>query len=71
MDHLCIKATKKGECTVKEQSTCVMDFPTAWKFVKGTKLEDHHEKCSYRTTDRCLLCDCNILWDEYEKRKKQ
>lgn len=69
MNHLCIKASKNGECTVKEQSICVMDFPTAWKFIADTKLKDHDEKCSYRVENRCLLCDCNILGDEYEKRK--
>ena len=43
-----------------------MDFPEAWAFVRTTKLEDHHMRCSWRSG---LLCDCNVLWAEYYKRK--
>jgi hypothetical protein len=42
----------------------VMDYPTAWKFVKTTKMGDHHPKCSYRQMDGGLLCDCDIIKDE-------
>ncbi len=48
---------------------CIMDFPTAWEFVRATKADDHHEKCSWRVTNGALLCDCRVLWDEYERRK--
>ena len=43
-----------------------MDFPEAWAFVRTTKLEDHHMRCSWRSG---VLCDCNVLWAEYYKRK--
>ena len=45
-----------------------MDFPTAWAFVRETKPEDHDERCSWRTTNGALLCDCDVLWDEYVRR---
>lgn len=45
-----------------------MDFPQAWEFVRTTKVEDHHVKCSWRSG---LLCDCSILWAEYYKRKSE
>jgi hypothetical protein len=51
-------------------SEAVMDFPAAWAFVADTKLEDHHPKCSYRTEARALLCDCDVLNDEYKRREK-
>lgn len=51
-------------------SGCIMDFPTAWKFVAKTKLSQHHKKCSYRTEKRALLCDCAVLNNEYERRKQ-
>ena len=46
----------------------IMDYPQAWEWVKGTDPEDHHVKCSWRVTGGGLLCDCDILWDEYERR---
>lgn len=49
--------------------TCVMDFPEAWKFVARTELKDHDPRCSYVIAQRGMLCDCYILWDEYERRK--
>lgn len=48
----------------------VMDFPTAWEFVRETDPADHHEQCSWRTQNGALLCDCRILWDEYDRRKR-
>lgn len=51
--------------------TAIMDFPTAWEFVRNTKPEDHHEKCSWRTAKGAFLCDCHILWDEYERQKEK
>lgn len=45
-----------------------MDYPQAWAFVKETKPEDHHKKCSWRTTNGALLCDCDVIWDEYVRR---
>lgn len=50
---------------------CIMDYPTAWAFVAKTKLTQHHPKCSYRQTKRALLCDCRVLNDEYDCRKKE
>lgn len=47
----------------------VMDYPTAWAFVRGTRAEDHHEKCSWPNTNGAVLCDCAVFWDEYERRK--
>lgn len=49
----------------------IMDFPTAWAFVRATNPDDHHLDCSWRTTAGALLCDCRVLWDEYDKRKAE
>jgi hypothetical protein len=46
----------------------VMDYPQAWAFVRDTNPEDHHERCSWRTQNGALLCDCHILNDEYDRR---
>lgn len=48
----------------------IMDFPAAWEYVRSTKPEDHHEKCSWRTEGGALLCDCDVLWNEYDRRKE-
>jgi len=50
-----------------EETGVVMDIPSAWKWTEESKMEDHHERCSWRT-DR-MLCDCRVLWDEYDRRK--
>ena len=47
----------------------VMDIPAAWAFVETTRPEQHHERCSWRATEGALLCDCPLLWDEYERRR--
>jgi hypothetical protein len=47
-----------------------MDYPSAFKFVAGTNLVDHDPRCSYRVANRGMLCDCHIINDEYERRKK-
>ena len=47
----------------------VMDYPTAWNFVRATDPKDHDERCSWRTENGAFLCDCRILWDEYARRK--
>jgi hypothetical protein len=39
----------------------IPDFPKAWAVLNKTKLDEHHEKCSYRTTNRAILCDCAAL----------
>jgi hypothetical protein len=44
----------------------VMDYPTAFAFIAGSDVTDHHERCSYRAG---MLCDCDILNREYERRK--
>ena len=50
-------------------SEAIMDYPTAWAFVRETDPADHHERCSWRTERGALLCDCDILWNEYDRRK--
>ena len=45
----------------------IMDFPTAWAFTKASKDEDHDSRCSWVRAR--LLCDCHVIWDEYERRK--
>lgn len=47
----------------------IMDFPTAWEFVRATEPLDHHWNCSWRTENGALLCDCHVLNHEYERRK--
>lgn len=46
----------------------VMDYPAAWAFVRATDPAIHHDHCSWRTTNGALLCDCDVLWDEYVSR---
>lgn len=46
----------------------VMDYPAAWAFVRETNPTDHHERCSWRRTNGALLCDCDVIWDEYVRR---
>jgi len=38
-----------------------MDYPTAWEIIKNTNQEDHHQMCSYRQSDGCILCDCYVI----------
>ena len=52
-------------------SAVVMDFPESWAFVRTTDPKDHHEKCSWRVTNGALLCDCQVLYDEYDRWKKR
>lgn len=47
----------------------IMDYPEAWSWTRGSNLEDHDEQCSWKTHK--MMCDCRVLWDEYERRKKQ
>jgi len=35
-----------------------VDFPTMWAIMATTTPEHNHERCSYRTENRALLCDC-------------
>ncbi|ANA85454.1 hypothetical protein BOWSER_59 [Gordonia phage Bowser] len=42
----------------------MMDFPTAWAFVKTTHCIDHDPRCSFRQTCGAVLCDCHVLNDE-------
>jgi hypothetical protein len=52
---------------------CVMDFPSAWAFVR----EQHHDpkehdpRCSWVQASGGILCDCHIINDEYERRKSK
>jgi hypothetical protein len=43
-----------------------VDFPRAWELVAGTELSQHHPGCSYRQTERALLCDCDVLYQHPE-----
>jgi hypothetical protein len=47
-----------------------MDWPEAWRFIREERpdYEDHHPSCSWVQTTRALLCDCDVLWDEYVRR---
>lgn len=36
-----------------------VDFPLAWKLIKQSKKENHHEDCSWRTAG--MLCDCAVI----------
>ena len=49
---------------------CIMDFRSAWEFVRATKMKDHDPLCSYVRCHGSLLCDCHIIWDEYKKRSE-
>ena len=53
------------------QPTTATDFPAMWEFVRGTKLEDHHYRCSWRTEAGALLCDCAVIWREYGRREER
>jgi hypothetical protein len=50
---------------------CIMDFPTAWKFVREEHPDpaEHHSRCSWVQAKGGILCDCHVLNDEYARRK--
>ncbi len=56
-------------CPRQDTAPPIMDYPTAWAFVKATKPEHHHLQCSWRTQNGALLCDCDVLDAEYMRRK--
>jgi hypothetical protein len=43
-----------------------IDFPRAWELAAATDLPQHHPQCSYRQTERALLCDCDVLYKHPE-----
>jgi len=47
---------------------CIMDFPTAWAFTEASKDRDHDPRCSW--IQARMLCDCRVIWDEYERRRQ-
>ena len=51
------------------RTEAIMDYPTAWEFVRGTDPEDHAERCSWRSTSGAFLCDCSVIWREYGRRE--
>lgn len=51
------------------QTTPIMDFPTAWAFVRTTEPAQHHLDCSWRRQNGAFLCDCDVLNAEYMRRK--
>ena len=50
---------------------CIMDFPTAWAFVREQHPDpkDHDPRCSWVQASGGILCDCHVLNDEYARRK--
>jgi hypothetical protein len=44
-----------------EVSSIIFDFPTGWASLAASNPEQHHERCSYRTENRALLCDCAAI----------
>lgn len=51
-------------------TTVTMSFPEAWAFVNETHMDEHTPTCSYRQSQGAILCDCHVLWDEYDRRAK-
>lgn len=49
----------------------VMDYPTAWAYVRGVhpEPEKHDPACSWVVSGGGILCDCHVLNDEYARRK--
>lgn len=41
-----------------------LDYPRAWEITRASKLEDHDEKCSWRT--HRMLCDCGVIYQHPE-----
>ncbi len=39
----------------------MLDIPTGWELARATPANQHHEKCSYRTTNGGLMCDCAAM----------
>lgn len=48
---------------------CVMDFPTAWAFTIASEDAEHDPRCSW--IQARLLCDCRVIWNEYEQRHNE
>lgn len=48
----------------------VMDYPAAWAYVREQHPDpsEHDPRCSWVIANRAVLCDCHVLWDEYERR---
>lgn len=68
-EHVHTSGTPGTDNGARLPGTAIMDYPTAWAFVKTTKPVDHHSKCSWRTQNGALLCDCDVLDAEYMRRK--
>lgn len=51
---------------------CVMDFPTAWAFIREQHPDptEHDPRCSWVQAKGGVLCDCHVLMDEYNRRKR-
>lgn len=43
-----------------------LDIALAWKLIKNTAPQHHHEKCSYRQADGGFLCDCAAIGVAYQ-----
>jgi hypothetical protein len=52
--------------------TAIMDFPTAWRFIREEHPDpaEHDPRCSWVVGREAFLCDCHVLNDEYERRKR-
>lgn len=44
-----------------------LDYPRAWQIARATPPEQHHPKCSFRVTEGCILCDCDVVWQHPEQ----
>lgn len=51
--------------------TCIMDYPTAWAFIREQHPDpsEHHPRCSWVQSSGGVLCDCDVLNKEYARRK--
>lgn len=52
-------------------TTAVMDYPAAWAYIREHHPDpaEHHPHCSWVQADGGMLCDCDVIWDEYERRR--
>ena len=59
-----------GEWRISEPPAPGMDWPEAWRYIREEHPDnaEHHSSCSWVQTNRALLCDCDVLWDEYVRR---
>jgi len=54
--------------TAPDERAAVMDYPAAWAFTRASQDSDHDPRCSW--IQARMLCDCRVIWNEYERRKR-